>query len=593
MHRSLSLVFALAFTLIASSARADKAAPLAALSNMPVKEITVFKDGHAFVLHTGRLPTDANGNVLMDYLPQPVLGTFWPYSVDKNVRLSAVTASQRKVLVERTAISLRDLIEANIGAAVTVTEMPVGAGRDPAPVIYGATIVSVPEISGEELEATSPPNSGEKLPQQGNIVLMRTEQGTTKVVQVERIVDIAFKGPHKAKAGHEEFRNLLTLKLEWPDGKKQNEAEVGMIYVQRGLRWIPDYRVTIDGKGNAAVKLQATLINELTDLEDVTANLVIGVPTFAFKDMVDPMALQQQAAQLSQYFREDAQTAYGFSNAIMSQQARMTEVRPVQPPPGGRPVDLGPEVGGSEKAEDLFIFSVKHITLKKGQRMVIPVAEYSLTYRDVYKLDIPFTPPPEIRRGFDNARNAELARLFNAPKVMHKLRLTNKGDYPLTTAPAMILKQDKVLAQGMMTYTAIGAETDLDLTTAVDVRVKKTDTESKRTPNATVWQGDTYGRIDLNGKIELTNYGKQPIEVEVVRNVLGNVTEADHDGKIEMVNVFEDASFAGGGTPTWWGWYPWPWWWHHFNGIGRVTWTVKLEPGKSAEMSYVWNYYWR
>ena len=46
---------------------------------MPVKEVTVFKDGHAFVLHEGAMPTDAAGNVLMDYLPSPVLGTFWPY----------------------------------------------------------------------------------------------------------------------------------------------------------------------------------------------------------------------------------------------------------------------------------------------------------------------------------------------------------------------------------------------------------------------------------------------------------------------------------------------------------------------------------
>ena len=39
-----------------------------------------------------------------------------------------------------------------------------------------------------------------------------------------------------------------------------------MMYVQKGLRWIPGYRSTLDGKGKAAIKLQATLVNELTDL---------------------------------------------------------------------------------------------------------------------------------------------------------------------------------------------------------------------------------------------------------------------------------------------------------------------------------------
>ncbi len=282
------------------------------------------------------------------------------------------------------------------------------------------------------------------------------------------------------------------------------------------------------------------------------------------------------------------------SNAIISQSARMTEVRAPRPPEAGTTIDLGPEIASSGKSEDLFIFSVKHITLKKGQRMTLPVAEYTVPYKDVYTLDIPFTPPPEVRQQFDTARTAEIAKLMSAPKVIHKIRMTNKGEYPFTTAPALLVKGDRVLAQGMMTYTAIGAESDLEVTAAVDIRVKKTDVEKKREPNAAVWQGNTYGRIDLAGKISLTDFGTQPREVEVVRNVLGNVTEAGNGGKTEMVNVFEDASFAAGGRyPSWWGWYNWPYWWNHFNGIGRITWNAKLEPGKTVDLDYTWNYYWR
>jgi len=51
------------------------------------------------------------------------------------------------------------------------------------------------------------------------------------------------------------------------------------------------------------------------------------VPTFAFKDTIDPIALQQNLAQLSQYFQNGGTPqngqllAYNFGNAIMSQQA--------------------------------------------------------------------------------------------------------------------------------------------------------------------------------------------------------------------------------------------------------------------------------
>src|SRR6185436_14680547 len=121
----------------------------------------------------------------------------------------------------------------------------------------------------------------------------------------------------------------------------------------------PNYKIAIDGKGEAVVRLQATLINELTDLENATAHLVIGVPNFAFASMTDPMSLQQSAAQLSGHFAQPAAlagnfdngTPYAFSNAIMTQQARMTEVRGAARPQGAAPaaIDLGPDVTSQGK----------------------------------------------------------------------------------------------------------------------------------------------------------------------------------------------------------------------------------------------------
>jgi len=589
------LIAAAALALLACPALSDKAAPLSALARMPVKEITIFKDGHVFAMHQGKMPTDEAGNVLMDYLPTPVLGTFWPFSADKNVKLSAVVASQRKVLVERTSLSVRELIEGNIGAQAVITEVPVG--REAAPISYPATIVGVPVRSSKELEDTSPPNSPEMLPQKGNVVLLKTAEGT-KVVQIERIMDVTFKGEPKGMSANEEFRNLLTLKLDWPGGKAEKTADVGLFYLQRGLRWIPSYKVVIDGKGGAVVKLQATLINELTDLDDVTANLVIGVPTFAFADQIDPMALQQTLAQLSQYFRPDSSGRQYMSNSMMSQVASNTAgyLESRSRAAAAPAADLGPEIAGSQGTEDLFIFTVKHVSLKKGQRMVIPVQEFTLTYKDVYTLDIPFTPPPEVWRQLGGNQQNELARLMARPTVMHKIRLNNKSAFPLTTAPALIIRDNQVLAQGMMTYTAKGAETDLAITTAVDVGVKKTDKETDRVPNAVQWQKNQFMRVDLAGVLKLTNYRTEAIDLEVTRYVLGNVGKADHDGSVSMVNLFEDGQYSPGASqPSWWGWYNWPYWWNHFNGVGKIEWKLKLEPGadKAVELNYTWNYYWQ
>ncbi|MDH7569852.1 MAG: hypothetical protein QHJ73_09735, partial [Armatimonadota bacterium] len=174
-------MFRIALLLVTAAAGAAMAAPvptttaeaLTALGRLPVREITIFKDGHAFVLHEGEAPTDAAGRVSLDYLPTPLLGTFWPYSADPGARLTAVTASARRTLVERTALTVRDLVAANPGARVEITE-PDGKGGFRT---IQAQILGVPTRSAEELEATNPPGSPATLPQQGEVVLLRGPGG--------------------------------------------------------------------------------------------------------------------------------------------------------------------------------------------------------------------------------------------------------------------------------------------------------------------------------------------------------------------------------------------------------------------------------
>lgn len=567
---------------VVGTAHAQPSAPIHALARLPVKEVTVFKDGHAYVVHQGAMPVDAAGNVLLDRLPNPVLGTFWPYSANPKVKLHSVTAGRRRVTIEQTALSIRELIEANPGAEIILTE-----NNKPA---YPGTIVQLLARSSDELEANA--SASAELPaQKGNVLLVKTIEGT-KAVNIDAITDVKFVGPYKTKLVNEEYRNLLTLKIDHGGQPAGNSAEIGMAYVQKGIRWIPNYRVELDANGKAVVKLQATLLNELTDLKDATVNLVIGVPSFYFKETADPIAMNQALVQLSPYFQSDStSTQFALSNTmVMTQSSRMGEVR--RNPAVAAAPDLGPDVGGQAN-EDLFVFTIKNVTLAKGQRMVLPVSEQTVDYKDVYTLDIPYAPPVEVRRQIPDAQAAELLKLLNAPKVMHKVRLTNGNVQPFTTAPALLMKAGKVIAQGMMTYTSQGATVDLTLTAAVDVRIRKNDKEVKRTANAQNFDGNSYWRIDLESSIALTNFSPKPIVVEVTRHVLGNLDKAADGVKSEKVNLLEDDGLDPIIRPAWWGYYSWPSWWGHFNGVGRVTWTAKIDPGQTNEQSYSWHYYWR
>ncbi len=565
----------------AAHAGPEQAQPLSALARMPVREVTLFKDGHALLLHQGAMPLSAGGHVAMDYLPAPVLGTFWVSTAAKGLKVTSVTATRRRVLAERTCLTQQELIEANPGADVVIEEKEARDGKP-----LEARIVGIPTRDAAELASLDPPFSPEKLPERAPAVLLKTAAGLT-LMPFDRIKSLTFKAEPKRKVAQEEFRSLLTASVRG-EGAAPATADMAMMYVQKGLRWIPSYKVTVDGKGFAVVKLQATLVNELIDLEDVTANLVVGVPTFAFKEMTDPMALQEQVARLGQYFQADAGTSQMLGNAIMSQ-ARF----------GERPGGMGgaaapapePEAAGQEQAEDLFVYTVKHISLKKGARMVAPIAEFTLKYRDIYTLEVPFAPPPEVRAGSSGGRDAEMALLLTSLKVAHKLRITNKSEYPLTTAPALVCLGDRVLAQGLMTYTAIGGDGDLDVTQAVDVRAKRTDKETARKSGALEWNGASYSRIDLSGSLTLDNFRSEAVDVEVTRFVLGHPDTVGAGGKSEMVNAFEESRATA--APHWWGWYGWPGWWSHVNGTGRFTWHVKVPARKSMELPYTWHYFWR
>ena len=153
----------------------------------------------------------------------------------------------------------------------------------------------------------------------------------------------------------------------------------------------------------------------------------------------------------------------------------------------------------------------------------------------------------------------------------------------------MIVRDGRVMAQGMIQYTAAGGTCDLTMTTAVDVGVKASDIETGREANARKWHGHSYDRINLTGTIHLTNHRDETISVEVRRSVLGFVDSASHDGEINQLGRHE----SGWARPFWWRWYSWPSWWRHVNSTGQVSWAFDLKGDESIDLGYEWHYFWR
>lgn len=591
-----------------------------ALTKMGIKEITVFKDGHTFVLHAAKMPTDAEGNVSLDYLPTPILGTFWPYSADKNASLISVTAGPRRVKVEKTALNVRELIEANPGAKITLTQTD-GKSFDAEIVRVPRREVEAPTVSAAPTEsrpayyngyggANAPPLK--ETPPRADAVLVRTKEAVI-AVPFSLIKKVAFRGPYKENVATDEYKNRLLLKLDWAKNKIAKTADVGMVYLQKGVRWIPHYRISIDGKGNAIVRLQATLINELADFKDVTANLVIGTPSFFFKDTPDPISLQQSFPALSRYFQSDSQTGHAFSSAIMSQggfggggfgggrtgglltfgrHSCLVEIQ--DNPPNGTLDNIS-----ADKNEDLYVFAIKHISLRRGETMALTIAEVSVPYRDVYTLEMPFAPPETVKENTNQISRdqlAELNRIARTPRARHRIRLTNTSSSPFTTAPALIVSGDRVLAQGLTTYTPTGGDLDVTLTTAGDIKTTGGEHIEKQTSNVTGPNGASYFTLfEKAGEFTVTNFGVRAIKLEVIRFIPGKVGTVTPQGTVTQVGLGDNDNedyYNGGSRPYWWNWYYWPWYWDQFNGLSRIAWSVELEPGKSTTLKYTYRYFW-
>src|SRR5262249_25277987 len=159
------------------------AAAAPARDPLPVREVTAFKDGHAFVLREGSMKPDAEGRVVLDGLPVPVLGTFWPYATG-DARVVSATAAKEHVVRQRDAVELRDFIDGNAGAEVVLVDIANES-------IEGRLLPS-PRPRTDEPEGAAGtgalPVGAPRPADKGSIVLVRTSAGT-RVIPLERVRD--------------------------------------------------------------------------------------------------------------------------------------------------------------------------------------------------------------------------------------------------------------------------------------------------------------------------------------------------------------------------------------------------------------------
>lgn len=476
--------------------------------NPEVKRVAVFKNGYAFTYREGEATT-SNGWAYTTRTPIGVLGTVWGYSTAPNTKVMQLLASEaEKSEIERVT-DIADILLANEGARIRF----VDAYSNPSKSFEGTY-----EILSKNREFKL---SSVSTIQEINIAL-KTETGVmffpiTSIRNVEILGQPKLEKPKKTK----EFR--LSMKVDGvTDGQKIN---LGIAALERGIRWIPAYRVEVKGEPikEAKLELEAMLINDIADLKNSDVYFVVGVPSFQFQNEISPLSLNATFAGVNTGFRRDQ----NLSNAIMTQTASRESA-------GFDDGDISPTSPDEEKAnsfsaEQLYLYQANQINLKKGERMSQRLFSLTVPCSEVFEWTLDDSSKPDD----EYARTAVITQPLTN-KVWYGLRLKNTIGMPWTTAPAISFRDWKPLGQNLLSFTPTGGDNILRVTPATEVIGTHKLEEKTREPKQMRFSGSTYDYdlVTVEGTIKVKNLKKQPIELVLTRNVTGDVLLASDGGKV-------------------------------------------------------------
>lgn len=496
-----------------------------------IKRVAVFKNGYAFTYREAQTQTN-NGWAYTSNTPIGVLGTIWGYSTTPNVRVMELRTSETENQETQRILNLTEFLIANEGSQIR-TEVLSGDAK--IKVFQGVYEVISP-MRGFKYPANPIQNNGYELADNRNsndmAIAIKTETGTL-VFLASRIENVEVIGQAKWNKPKLSKQNRLGIKTEGVAAGQS--VNLGIAALERGIRWIPAYRVEVKGSPikEAKLELEANLVNELTDLKNTEMYFVVGVPHFLFQDTMSPLSMNTAFAGVSSYF----QTSGNNRNLNISAQqvSYMIDGADTQENTTPSPTIANDEQLNSFSAEQLFLYQANAITLKKGERSSLRLFSLTVPCSEVFEWTVNDDPGTQ-RRYLDYSGNSNSQPLIQdlSTKVWYALRLKNSTGMPWTTAPAITFREWKPIGQDMLTFTPIGGDNILRVTPATEVIGSQTLEEKSRERTQLKYSGSTYDfdLITVEGKLKLRNVKKEAVEVVLTRNLVGEVVSAGDDGKI-------------------------------------------------------------
>jgi hypothetical protein len=530
------------------------------------KQVALFKNGLVFFVSEAVVPADEARFTIIP-AGRACHGTFW-ISHPSTMKLEAITAREIKSQEFVDAMTIVDMLSANVGGSVRL----LCRGREK--MVEGRIIYVARDRKENETRTYSPAWGGYgdrgDMPSsiRSGLMIVETDSGEVCVdpANVEKVEFVDGKAKKDVRSDSKSMQ--LEVKMGAPAGGKK----LTISYLAKGITWAPSYIVDIADGDKARISAKAVVINEVCDLNDVTIQLVTGVPHLRFAEVVSPVAWRQSLGLFLQslaWAQSDRERLEGVMGQIVGGYGGYGGGYAGLM--GGEQTSVMPEYGLPEKgqtAEDLFLYPVKNVQLRKNETGYYPLFTESVPFKHIYLWEIPDYVDEEERYYYDRRRRD---RREPQEEVWHCLRIENTTRIPWTTAPAETIKEGLILSQDTLKYTPQKGKTTLRITKAVSVKAEHTELEIARKREELRLYGDYFDLITVEGKLSVTNFQQKAITLEITKTLSGNVKASEPQAAIEK---------QARGL-------------RRMNGISKLTWTIELGPGESRNLSYKYDVYIR
>jgi len=200
--------------------------------------------------------------------------------------------------------------------------------------------------------------------------------------------------------------------------------------------------------------------------------------------------------------------------------------------------------------EDLFFYTLESISLNKGSRAYFDLLEVESPLEHIYKASLSLNKDTPI-------------------SVMHNLKLKNNGKTPWTTAFVTDEKTGTLqpINQDMLKYTPPGGEMYLEITKSPEIQVSQSQVEVERKEDHKKIKGYYYDLITIKGSINIKNYKKQTIKIELNKMITGQFKNSTPS--ISDENLVETTNI---------------------NPTNKIEWTLEVDSGKEEKIEYLYEF---